>query len=105
MKILAFILALTIFFLSAKPCTDGQNFEDQNHEEISVNHNHQEDSDDSCPITCICNCCGISMTYEPLATYNIILQIDISTELISTYQSNYRFDVHANIWQPPQIIS
>ena len=28
---------------------DGQNIEDQHQDEIGVNHNHQEDSDDSCP--------------------------------------------------------
>ena len=55
MKFLSIILGLTIFALSAMPCSDGQNLEDQQHEEISVEHNHQEDSDDSCPVTCICN--------------------------------------------------
>lgn len=87
MKILAFIFALTLFFLSAKPCTEGHNFEDQNIEDISVNHNHQEDSDDSCRITCICNCYGYliygqqqndillkiveSVTNEPIASVHI----------------------------------
>ncbi|MUU77501.1 hypothetical protein GN138_03515 [Winogradskyella sp. HL2-2] len=105
MKFLAFILAITMLALSAMPCSDGQNLEDQQHEEISAEHNHQKDSDDSCPITCICNCCGISITYEPLATFELLNFHKISTQLISTYQSNYRFDFHSNIWQPPQVIS
>ena len=105
MKFLTIILSLTILFLSTKPCSDGQNAEDQHQDEISANHNHQEDSDDSCPVTCICNCCGMSITYEPLATLNITLYSQISTQLISSYQSNYRFDFHSNIWQPPQVIS
>ncbi|MDB4715394.1 hypothetical protein OAF23_04695, partial [Flavobacteriaceae bacterium] len=67
MKFLSFILAITIFSLSVQPCSDGQNFEGQHQEELIVDHNHQDDSDDSCPVTCICNCCGMSITYEPLA--------------------------------------
>lgn len=105
MRFLSVILAITIFVLSAKPCSDGSNTEDQYQDEISVNHNHQEDSDDSCPVTCICSCCGMSITYEPLATFEFKEYHKISTELISTYQSNYRFDFLSNIWQPPQVIS
>ena len=105
MKILAFLLAMSILALSTMPCSDGQNFEDQQHEDISVDHSHQEDSDDSCPITCICNCCGISIAYEPLTAYEIVTFNKISTQLIPTYQSNYRFDFLSNIWQPPQVIN
>ena len=105
MKFLTVILSLTILFLSATPCSDGQNTEDQHQDEISANHSHQEDSDDSCPVTCICNCCGISMTYESLATFELLNFQNISTQLVSTYQSIYRFDFHSNIWQPPQVIS
>ena len=103
MKFLAFILAITFLALSAMPCSDGQNIENQKHEDISAEHNHQEDSDDSCPATCICNCCGMSITYEPLATFELLNFNKISTRLLSTYQSGYRFDFHSNIWQPPQV--
>jgi hypothetical protein len=104
-KFVTVILSLIILLLSAKPCSDGQNIEDQHQDEISVNHNHQEDSDDSCPVTCICNCCGMSITYEPIKTFDLKLNIEISTELISTYQPIYRFNFLSNIWQPPQVIS
>ncbi|WP_148870044.1 DUF6660 family protein [Tenacibaculum adriaticum] len=105
MKFVTIILSLIILLLSAKPCSDGQNIEDQHQDDISVNHNHQEDSDDSCPITCICNCCGLSITYEPIKTFDLKLNIEISSELISTYQPIYRFNFLSNIWQPPQVIS
>jgi hypothetical protein len=104
-KFVTIILSLIILLLSAKPCSDGQNIEDQHQDEISVNHNHQEDSDDSCPVTCICNCCGMSITYEPIKTFDLKLNIEISTELSSTYQPIYRFNFLSNIWQPPQVIS
>ena len=105
MKFITIILSLIILLLSAKPCSDGQNLEDQHQDEISVNHNHQEDSDDSCPVTCICNCCGMAITYEPIKTFDLKLNIEISSELISTYQPIYRFNFLSNIWQPPQVIS
>ena len=105
MKFVTIILSLIILLLSTKPCSDGQNIEDQHQDDISVNHNHQEDSDDSCPVTCICNCCGMTITYEPIKTFDLKLNIEISTELISTYQPIYRFNFLSNIWQPPQVIS
>ncbi len=89
----------------AAPCSDGQNSEDLQKEELSVAHNHQEDNDDSCPITCICNCCGMTIAYEPLVTFKLNFYHNISAQLIATYQSIYRFNFHSNIWQPPQIIS
>ena len=106
MKFVTIILSLIILLLSAKPCSDGQNIEDQQHQdEISTNHNHQEDSDDSCPVTCICNCCGTSITYQVIKTLDLGLKNRISTEILFVYQSTYRFDFHSNIWQPPQLIS
>ncbi|WP_092852086.1 DUF6660 family protein [Algibacter pectinivorans] len=105
MKYFTIILSLLILVLSITPCSDGNNSEDHHKDEISANHNHQEDSDDSCPITCICNCCGMTITYEPFQTIDLKLNIKISTIDFSTYQSNYRFDFNSNIWQPPQLIS
>jgi len=104
-KFVTVILSLIILLLSAKSCSDGQNIEDQHQDEISVNHNHQGDSDDSCPVTCICNCCGMTITYEPIKTFDLKLNIEISTELISTYQPIYGFNFLSNIWHPPQVIS
>jgi hypothetical protein len=105
MKVITIILSLIILVLSIKPCSDGNNAEDQHPDEISLNHNHQNDNDDSCPITCICNCCGMTITYQHIQTFDLKLNIKISTADFSTYQSNYRFDFHSNIWQPPQLIS
>ena len=105
MKFVTIILSLIILLLSAKPCSDGQNIEDQQEYNTGVEHNHQQDTDDSCPVTCICQCCGISITYEPLATFILIDYNNISTELASTYMAIYRFDFLSNIWQPPQVIS
>ena len=105
MKFVTIILSLIILILSIKPCSDGNNAEDLHKDEISAHHNHQNDSDDSCPITCICNCCGMTIAYEPIKTISLNINIKISTSLVSTYQSSYIFDFHSNLWQPPQLIS
>ncbi|MEX0314953.1 MAG: DUF6660 family protein [Allomuricauda sp.] len=105
MKNIAVILSLFFVFLSVKPCSDGTNSEDLHRSEINSNHNHQEDSDDSCPVTCACDCCGMSIPYEPLKVYGLTNCKSISTESISTYQPIYRFNFLSNIWQPPQVIS
>ena len=105
MKLITFILSLLILTLSIQPCSDGNNAEDQHKYEISENHNHQNDSDDSCPITCICDCCGMAITYQPIQTFDLGINNQISTEIASVYESIYRFKFHFNIWQPPQLIS
>ncbi len=46
-----------------------------------MNHNHQEDSDDSCPATCIFACCGMSITYEPIVPLSFTLNTNISMVL------------------------
>ena len=106
MKSIAIILSVLFLFLCVKPCSDGANAEDQQQEEISVHHNHQEDSDDACPITCVCNCCGIAITYQPLKMFSIEkIHATISTQTISSYQSHYHFNFLSSIWQPPQLFS
>tara|TARA_R110002050_G_scaffold74772_4_gene160133 strand:- start:33613 stop:33930 length:318 start_codon:yes stop_codon:yes gene_type:complete len=105
MKGITIILSLIILTLSITPCSDGNNAEDKHLDEIGVNHDHQSDSDDSCPITCSCNCCGMTITYEPIQIFKLEFITKISTTLFSSYKSNYRFDFQSNIWQPPQLIS
>ena len=105
LKNVALILSIFFLVLSVKPCSDGANIDDKHQDEITVNHNHQEDSDDSCPVTCICDCCGMAITYESIKTYDLKITREISTKLISTYHLSYSFKLLSNIWQPPQIIN
>ena len=105
MKAITILLSILILSLSLKPCSDGNNSEEKHTDEISLNHNHQEDSDDSCPSNCICTCCGMSLTYEGIASFDITTYSDISTLIFSNYKFNYRFDFLSNIWNPPQLIS
>ena len=104
MRFLTIILSLTILFLSLKPCSDGQNLEHEYQDEISMNHNHQEDSSDSCSAICICSCCSITITDLTIELYNLKENSTEFIQIISSYQSNYRFDYYTSIWQPPQRI-
>ncbi len=105
MKLITVILSLLILTSLIKPCSDRSNFKDQHENEITTKHNHQNDNDDTCPITCACNCCGIAITCEPIQTFEIGFNNQISTKNSSVYLSIYRFNFHSNIWQPPQLIS
>ncbi len=105
MKATTIILAILLLFSSLKPCSDSHNSEDLCVNEISQNHNHHDDGDDTCLIMCICSCCGTSLLYEPLTVENLSPNPKISTIVFSKFQSNYRSDFQPNIWQPPKIIS
>jgi hypothetical protein len=105
MRGITFILSIFILFLSLNPCSDGKNTADQEVEEISFNHDHQEDTDDNCPVTCNCNCCGMTISTQLIIPFEIIEYIKISTQKGVEYQSTYQFDFHFSIWEPPQIIS
>lgn len=105
MKVNTFLLAVLILLLSLKPCSDGNNTEDLKKDKISLNHNHQDDHDDTCPVTCICSCCGMSVTFESIKIYTFRIHTAISNVVVSSNQSNYQFDSVAAIWQPPQLIS
>jgi hypothetical protein len=105
MKASTFLIAILMLLLSLKPCSDGNNSEDLKKDTKSLTHNHQQDDDDSCAATCICSCCGMSVTFESIKTYTFKLRIAIPNSPIPSYTSNYQFDTVASIWQPPQLIS
>lgn len=105
MKGVAIILSLLMLLLSIKPCSDGLNAEQQEDISIELDHSHSNDTEDSCPTTCMCSCCGTSITFEVIQTRDIFSKEIISTLVFSEYNSDYRFDFHSNIWQPPRFIS
>lgn len=90
---------------SGVPCSDGDVIEDQCRNEICDDQDHHDDNEDSCAITCICYCCGVTITYQPAQMLDLDLDINISTTLFSTYQSVYRFGFLSSIWEPPKTIS
>ena len=87
-----------------KPCSDGNNAEDKHQDEISANHNHQNDSDDTCPVTCICNCCGCQVfAFNAVYTYSLFPHNLVIDKKIPEYKSVLTSNFFGSIWQPPQI--
>lgn len=105
MKSISFILGFLILALALKPCSDGLNSIHENDTEISMEHNHQDDHDDSCAMLCVCNCCGTLVVHQTPQTFTLASKIPISTTINSHYESHYRFDMLFTIWQPPQQLS
>ena len=105
MKSISLILGFLILALALKPCSDGLNIEHENDTEIGLEHNHQNDHDDSCAMLCVCNCCGMLIISQIPPTFALHAKKIISTQINSHYESNYRFNMLFSIWQPPQFSS
>lgn len=105
MKNISFILGFLILALALKPCSDGFNVDHNYNTELGMEHNHQNDHDDSCAMLCACNCCGILVVHQKPPTFTLQIRIPISTTLNSHYESHYQFSIATTIWQPPQAIS
>lgn len=105
MKNISFILGFLILALALKPCSDGFNKEHENDTEIGMEHNHQNDHDDSCAMLCVCNCCGTLVVHQEPPIFTLQAKNPISTKVNTHYESHYRFDMLFAIWQPPQVVS
>ncbi|EDP95877.1 hypothetical protein U8527_12170 [Kordia algicida OT-1] len=111
MKNISFILGILILALALKPCADGFCSDDETETEIcSENHqehgkNHENDSDDSCAMLCVCNCCGTLVVHQEPPIFILQSKNSISTKINTHYESHYRFDMLFAIWQPPQVVS
>ena len=104
MKILSIILSLYILILSAKECSDISLLSDfQVIIEQGTDNTQKKENHDSCAFTCVCNCCGMAITFQELSTFLNTSPINVKiTSLIIFYQTIYRFDNLFNIWQPPK---
>ncbi|MCH2196476.1 DUF6660 family protein [Kordia sp.] len=111
MKSISLILGFLILALALKPCADGFCSEEENSTEICTDHhgehekNHKDDHEDSCPMLCVCNCCGMLIVHQTPETFTLASKIEISTQVHTHFESHYRFDILFAIWQPPQVIS
>jgi hypothetical protein len=101
MKNLSFILAILMLALALKPCADG--FCDET--DTCEDHHQEAPQNDSCALLCVCNCCGVLVLHQELPTFTLHSKLKITTKINAHYESHYRFDILATIWQPPQYIS
>ncbi len=97
MKIIVYILALTILGLSVYPCSDGLHCDE---EEKTTSHNHSEDENDNCSPFCVCACCGTSYIENKVKVIEPVTeQMDFLP--IFHYSFHYFFSYHLTIWHPP----
>ncbi|WP_445713531.1 hypothetical protein [Flavobacterium sp.] len=114
MKILTYILAITVMFLSVKPGIDAIPFSSETQQTccssskcspISDNQNsdNQNDQEDNR----MCNpfqACGSCLLISVSAPFYPTLQTDISTEQFFGYQSFIASQFISDFWQPPQFV-
>jgi len=103
MKLVAIILSIIIFSLSALPCVDEGTIDVSQSTSISQDSNHSGQSDtDLCSPFCSCTCCA-SIAFEPnIQQHSLISEIhttEINTAYIVSFTSNYL----SLIYQPPQV--
>ena len=97
MKIIAYILALTVFGLSVYPCSDGLHCDE---EQETTSHNHSEDENDDCSPFCVCACCGSTYMESKVKTIEpTIEQIDFLFTF--HYSFHYSFSYQSAVWHPP----
>tara|TARA_A100000171_G_scaffold20501_1_gene18895 strand:- start:9862 stop:10206 length:345 start_codon:yes stop_codon:yes gene_type:complete len=114
MKLLNYILAFTVLFLSAKPTIDILPFSTENQQTccssskcspISDNQNSEDGNNDE--ESGICNpfqACGSCLLLCINAPFYETLQVDIPTEQYFYYQSFIASKFISDFWQPPQFV-
>ncbi|WP_408031101.1 DUF6660 family protein [Tenacibaculum xiamenense] len=105
MKTLSIILSLLILVLSTMECSDTAFFENIQQSKMDISHEHEEGNHDTCPVTCLCNCCGMTIAFQEMLVFNLPVTSEELSLLVTSYQSTYRFESLFNIWQPPKFIS
>lgn len=115
MKLLSYILAFTVLFLSAKPAIDMIQFSTENQEvaccssnkcsPISDNQNSEDGNNDE--DSGICNpfqACGSCLLLCISTPFYTTLQADIPSEQFFDYQSFTASKFISDFWQPPKFV-
>ena len=105
MKILSVILTFLILSLSTRECYGLQFSDNLHHIEKDCGNNHDKSSHDDCSFSCICYCCGKTISFHEIAKLNVVIATEIPSLLVAVYQTTYKFDNLFNIWQPPKVNS
>lgn len=86
MKIIAYILALTILGLSVYPCSDGLDCD--------------EEQEDNCSVYCLCACCGSFFVENKIKASELINKQALFTFNFH-YSFHYSFSYQSTVWHPP----
>lgn len=106
MKILSYILSLSILLLSCITCEDLPEFTVNGIAKISNASIHTPDSHtekDNCSPLCTCNCCGQPiLSTLSIASFPFLKVQAVSRKKID-YENQFVSDYIQNIWQPPKL--
>ncbi|MFA5833942.1 MAG: DUF6660 family protein [Bacteroidota bacterium] len=99
MKAVALIFSIFFFTISVVPCADI--CEDLGFIAVSHNDNAGNTSQDTCPVFCICNCCGVVIGAD-VSAINISSPDNVSTSFGSFLVNGHPSGYNTSIWQPPK---
>ena len=107
MKLVSILLAVYLLGITSFPCTDssilGHPIDTSEIHSSDSDHDHDH-SEDSCPPTCHCTCCGMIVFY-PSETAIALEPIELFHFYTFSYQFDYSFIYSNRVWHPPAIIS
>tara|TARA_R110002124_G_scaffold232000_3_gene397168 strand:+ start:1585 stop:2064 length:480 start_codon:yes stop_codon:yes gene_type:complete len=107
-KSFLFLLALYTIIISSLPCQDDifKSWHQQSDFEVALETAHSSQNEsmglDLCSPFCICSCCSVPTSTAPLTELPALLQKQIDTIQLFTYQSTFTSTDFSFIWQPPK---
>jgi hypothetical protein len=105
-KVIRFLLAIHIGFLSVYPCSDSETCADEQKSGITYvdnnSHEHSSDEQDLCSPFCICACCAAHIQLNHVADITFTNMIH-NTKVSTLYREKPMLNNSHSIWQPPKI--
>ena len=104
MKILVFIMAVTVLICSVIPCREFAFSVKGNDQAFILNSANQQDHNDTdnCSPFCSCNCC-CSFTFM-FTAYQVVPPVAKFNPKHDLHFPSKIFDTSLPVWQPPQLV-
>lgn len=104
-KFLAILFSAYILLLNCIPCSDQENWQNENSEQTyqtTTDHSDHNHEADFCSPFCTCSCCGQTCR---VSSFHIPLKPAFSTvsSEVPTFQTSRIQEVFLPIWQPPKL--
>ncbi len=109
MRILAFILAITVMALSLMPCADldEMRIAEQHRQEVAHQAPCRHETDplrDLCSPFCHCACCASFTVPQSAIKIPVLLRIVPANTVFAGYRHEKLLSVSLPVWQPPQLV-
>lgn len=109
MRIIAFILAMTVMVLSLMPCADldEMRLAEQHRQEVAHQAPCRHDADplrDLCSPFCHCTCCAAITVPHSVVKLPTPIHPQPETLVFTGYTQDRLLSVSLPVWQPPQLV-